>query len=109
MTLPVLLLGLLPALLVASAFYDLTSFTIPNALPAAMLVLFVLLLLAMVLNGHPVSWSEMWLHLLAGGCALAIGMALFAAGWVGGGDAKLFAAACLWLGWDALFQYTMVS
>jgi prepilin peptidase CpaA len=30
---------------------------------------------------------------------------LFAAGWIGGGDAKLFAAAALWVGWPAGVTY----
>ena len=37
-----------------------------------------------------------------GAAALAAGMAMFAMRWVGGGDAKLFAAAALWLGWPAV-------
>jgi prepilin peptidase CpaA len=32
-------------------------------------------------------------------------MAMFALGWIGGGDAKLFAAAALWLGWPAAATY----
>jgi prepilin peptidase CpaA len=105
----ILLVAILPALLVAAAVFDLTSFTIPNILPAAMLVLFVAFLLATTLNGHSLSWSETWPHLLAGAVALAAGMALFAAGWVGGGDAKLFAMACLWLGWDSMVEYTLMA
>jgi prepilin peptidase CpaA len=31
--------------------------------------------------------------------ALLVGMGLFALGWIGGGDAKLLAACCLWFGW----------
>jgi prepilin peptidase CpaA len=33
-----------------------------------------------------------------GGCALAAGIGMFAFRWIGGGDAKLMAAAALWLG-----------
>jgi prepilin peptidase CpaA len=51
----------------------------------------------------------MRLHLLSGGIGLAAGMAMFAAGWVGGGDAKLFAMACLWLGWNSMFEYTVLA
>ena len=71
--------------------------------------LFAAFLLATTLNGHGLSWSETWPHLLAGGVALLASMALFAAGWVGGGDAKLFAMACLWLGWDSMYEYTLVA
>jgi prepilin peptidase CpaA len=109
MTVSILLVAILPALLVAAAIFDLTSFTIPNMLPAAMFALFAAFLLATTLNGHGLSWSDTWPHLLAGGVALVASMALFAAGWVGGGDAKLFAMACLWMGWDSMFEYTLVA
>ena len=109
MAVSILLVAILPALLVAAAIFDLTSFTIPNMLPAAMFALFAAFLLASALNGHSLSWSETWPHLLAGAVALVAGMALFAAGWVGGGDAKLFAMACLWLGWDSMYEYTLVA
>ena len=45
-------------------------------------------------------------------CALAMlcaGFALFAAGWIGGGDAKLFAAAALWFGWGDIADYAAAS
>ncbi|MCW5724881.1 MAG: hypothetical protein KIS81_07970 [Maricaulaceae bacterium] len=44
---------------------------------------------------------------LAGAAALALGMALFAPGWVGGGDAKLFAAAALWFGWPGAGEFAL--
>jgi prepilin peptidase CpaA len=109
MTVSILLVAILPAILIAAAFFDLTTFTIPNMLPAAMFALFAAFLLATTLNGHSLTWGETWPHLLAGAVALVAGMALFGAGWVGGGDAKLFAMACLWLGWDSMFEYTLVA
>ena len=109
MAISIVLVAILPALLVAAAIFDLTSFTIPNMLPAAMFALFAVFLLASTLSGHGLSWSDIWPHLLAGVVALVAGMALFAAGWVGGGDAKLFAMACLWLGWDSMYEYTLVA
>jgi prepilin peptidase CpaA len=109
MMISILLVAILPAILIAAAFFDLTTFTIPNMLPAAMFVLFAAFLAVIALAGHGLSWSDTWPHLLAGSVALAAGMALFAAGWVGGGDAKLFAMACLWLGWDSMFEYTLVA
>jgi prepilin peptidase CpaA len=36
-------------------------------------------------------------------------MAMFAVGWIGGGDAKLFAVACLWLGWTGLPTFLMMT
>jgi len=109
MMVSMLLVAILPALLIAAALFDLTTFTIPNMLPAAMFGLFAAFLLAIALTGHGLNWSDTWPHLLAGAVALVAGIALFAAGWVGGGDAKLFAMACLWLGWDSMFEYTLVA
>jgi prepilin peptidase CpaA len=40
---------------------------------------------------------------------LAAGMAMFALGWIGGGDAKLFAAAVLWLGWPEAAPFVAVT
>ncbi len=44
-----------------------------------------------------------------GAVALVLGMAMFALGWIGGGDAKLFAAAGLWLGMPAAVTYLAVT
>jgi prepilin peptidase CpaA len=100
----------LPALLAAAAVLDLISFRIPNAIPAAMIILFFVFLIAAYLGGHAIGWSDAGWHVLAGTLGLCIGIALFAAGWVGGGDAKLFAAAVLWFGWDiVLLDYVVMT
>lgn len=109
MNVAILLVAFLPALLVAAAVFDLASYTIPNFVPGSMLILFVTLLVTMAIKGHPLSLSDTGLHLAAGLVGLIVGMALFAARWVGGGDAKLFAGAALWLGWDALFDYAILA
>jgi prepilin peptidase CpaA len=38
---------------------------------------------------------------------LALMFAMFALGWIGGGDAKLAAAIALWLGWGVLLDYSL--
>lgn len=90
------LAGVFPALAIAAALKDLTSYTIPNGLCLALAGAFFAFAAAaeMPLPG-------LGLHLLAGALALIAGMGLFGLGWVGGGDAKLLAACCLWLGWPA--------
>ena len=105
----IVILWMLPALLVAAAITDLTSFTIPNILTAAMLALFVVFVSAMALGGHPIGWHSLALHIAAGAAALVFGMVLFAVGGIGGGDAKFFAMTCLWLGWNSLLQYTALA
>jgi prepilin peptidase CpaA len=110
MTLPIAIISILTAILVAAAFFDLATYTIPNTLPMAMLLLFAVFLLVMALGGHPLSWHQISSHLTAGAAGLALGMAFFAFGWVGGGDSKLFAMTCLWLGWgDAIYQYALIA
>ena len=103
-----LLIAVLPALLVGAAFWDLASFTIPNVLPAAMGACFVLFIAVAAMDGD-VTWTALGLHVAAGLIALVAGMVMFAFGWVGGGDAKLYAVASLWLGWNMLLEYTLIA
>ncbi|HJR56007.1 MAG TPA: prepilin peptidase [Rhizomicrobium sp.] len=98
------ILVVLPALLAAAALYDLASFTIPNILPAALVALFCAFAAFAGLDPVLFGW-----HLAAGLAALALGFGLFALGWIGGGDAKLFAAVALWLGFSDLFSYAAVA
>ena len=42
-----------------------------------------------------------------GAGALLAGIVMFTFGWIGGGDAKLFAACGLWLGWSALAPFLL--
>lgn len=100
----ILVLTILPLLLILSAVWDLTSYTIPNALPAAIALLF-LLFAALA----PLGWGVTGGHLLTGAGALVLGIILFSFGWIGGGDAKLYAACALWLGWQELLPYTLIS
>ena len=109
MTVAIVLVSILPALLVAAAVFDLASYTIPNFIPGTMLLLFAGLLAMLAVGGHPLTLSDAGFHMLAGFIGLAAGFLFFALGWVGGGDAKLFAVAALWLGWDMLFQYAVLA
>jgi prepilin peptidase CpaA len=99
----------MPALLVVAAFFDLTTYRIPNLLPAAMVLLFGAFTLTLTFGSHPMGWSDVSLHLFAGFIGLLLGMGMFAVGWVGGGDAKLFAATLLWLGWGSLYEYVVLA
>lgn len=99
-----LLIAVLPAMLLAAAGWDLASFTIPNSLNVAVAVSFGVFALLLGLSPGALS-----LHLLAGLIALALGFALFALGYIGGGDAKLYAGAALWLGPHDLVIYTLVA
>lgn len=79
--------------LIAAAVSDLRSFRIPNYLPGILILLFGI---NTVIVGVDASLWENLFHFLA---ALIIGMGLFGRGWIGGGDAKLYAAVALWFNW----------
>jgi len=82
-----------PALVIVAALWDATSMTIPNWISAALVVAFAP---AALLCGA--SWAQIGLSFGLGLAALAVGAAMFALRWIGGGDAKLLAASMLWLG-----------
>jgi prepilin peptidase CpaA len=48
-------------------------------------------------------------HLGAGALVLAVAFGCFAMGWVGGGDAKVAAAAALWFGFGYLLNYLLYA
>jgi len=100
----VLVLFVLPALLALAAGWDIASYTIPNLLPLAVIAAFVVFVFAAGLSG-----AALGAHLAAGAVGLAAGFALFAAGVVGGGDAKLFAATAMWFGFGDLVSYVLAA
>jgi len=91
-----LIVAAFPALVITAALRDVTSYTIPNWISLALIAVFPAAALAM---GLPL--AAVGMHLGVGLIGLLAGMAMFALGWIGGGDAKLFAASALWLGWPA--------
>jgi len=99
-----LVLFALPVLLIVAAAFDLASFTIPNFITLALSATFAVFAAMVGLSLGLAGW-----HLLAGLLGLAIGFVLFALGWIGGGDAKLFAGVALWLGLRDLVPYALVA
>ena len=99
-----LVIVVVPALLALAAGWDLASYTIPNALPLALLAVFILFVLVTGMTGSAFAW-----HLAAGLAGFAVGFALFAFGFIGGGDAKLFATVALWFGFADLGSYALVA
>jgi prepilin peptidase CpaA len=109
MVLQLLFVAVLPAILIAAAIWDLASFTIPNVFPAALIVLFAIFAGIAAFVPHGLGLEDIGWHAAAGGIGLVAGILFFAFGWIGGGDAKLFAAASLWMGWDLLFNYALFA
>jgi len=100
----ILVLGALPLLLVAAAGWDIASFTIPNFVTLALMAVFAVFAIAAGLSAADIGW-----HVLAGFVGLFIGFTLFALGFIGGGDAKLFAAVLLWLGLKDFLPYALLA
>jgi prepilin peptidase CpaA len=100
----ILVLVAVPALLAFAAASDLVSMTISNRIPLGLAVGFALAAAWLGLSPAEIGW-----HIAAGLLVLAIGFGLFAAGWIGGGDAKLAAAIALWLGFPHLFDWSIGS
>jgi len=94
------ILFIFPVLVIVGGARDAVSYRIPNWISLALLAAFPLAALA-----GGASLGLVGANLGAGAAALAVGMIFFALRWIGGGDAKLFAAAALWLGWPPSVTY----
>ena len=88
-----LTLAVMPALTIVAGLKDVTSMTIPNWISAALVIGFFPAALAVGLAPMAILG-----HVGVGFAALLIAMVLFALRVFGGGDAKLMAATCLWMG-----------
>jgi prepilin peptidase CpaA len=92
----------LPGLVIFAAVRDAVTYTIPNWISLAVMLSFFPLALLAGAPGPAVAAAA-----LVGVAALIVGMALFAPGWIGGGDAKLMAACAVWMGWPAVFSFLL--
>ena len=86
-----------PAIVIIAALRDTTTMTIPNWLCATGLATF-----APAAGIAHLNLGEIGLCIGVGLACLGVGIGMFAAGWIGGGDAKLMAVCGLWLGWGPL-------
>jgi prepilin peptidase CpaA len=91
---------LFPALMAFAASSDLFTMTISNKVSLALVGGFVVMALAIGMSPR-----DMGIHAGAAATVLVVAFVFFAQGWIGGGDAKLAAAASLWFGFDHLLQY----
>lgn len=101
MSMPFLaMLVFFPGAMAYAAASDLVSMTISNRL---CLLLFAGFIVCATLAG--LSPQQFAAHVAAGALVLTLCFGLFAAGWIGGGDAKLAAVTALWFGFDQLVPY----
>lgn len=92
------------ATMITAAYKDLTSYTIPNWISLAVIAGFFV-----IAPFAGMSWGQFGTHIMVFVGALIVMMGLFAAGGLGGGDAKLFAATSLWWMPLDLLQYTFLT
>lgn len=98
------LLLLFPAAMAMAGAMDLFTMTIPNRISLALIAGFIVLAPFAGLG-----LAEMATHCATGLAMLALGVFCFSRGWIGGGDAKLFAAAALWIGYEQLLLYAIAA
>ena len=91
--LDILALSVFAGCLIYAAASDIASLTIPNWLSIALAAAFPPIAFA-----HGMAPGDIGLHMAFGVAVLAVGFFLFAANIIGGGDAKLLAAAAAWTG-----------
>ena len=99
-----LLIAIFAVLVIVAAVRDLTTFTIPNWISVALAVAFVP---AAIVAGVPM--ATMGWSVLVGLAMLIAGVVMFALRWIGGGDAKLMAAAAMWLGVQGLAPFVLFT
>ncbi len=85
---------------VLAALSDANSMKIPNRIPLIVLAGFLVMV--------PFTWTglpDLMEHLMVGLTMFAVGFAMFAFGWMGGGDSKLLAATAFWFTWSDVYVY----
>lgn len=95
---------LFPALMAFAAASDLLTMTISNRVSMALAAGFLLLALCSGMGA-----TEILMHIGAGAAVLVVAFGCFAMGWIGGGDAKVAAAAALWFGFAQLMNYLLYA
>jgi prepilin peptidase CpaA len=94
----------LPGLLAYACFSDLFTMKLSNRLCLALAGSFVAFAIAIGMPLSQIGW-----HLLASLIVFLVVFGLFAAGWVGGGDAKFVACFTLWLGLGQIVEYVAIA
>lgn len=97
------LLMAVAAVITVAAVYDAATLTIPNWISGVLVVLFPVVAIC---SGS--EFTSVGLHLAIGFAALLAGMVLFAFNFIGGGDAKFFAAVSLFVGLPQLADYLLM-
>jgi prepilin peptidase CpaA len=104
MILDLIKLFVLPLLFLTAALSDLFTMKIPNWIALSISAVFVVVALV-----SGMGFAELGMHLAAGFVVLGVSFVFFSRGWIGGGDAKLAAAAALWFGFNDLLNFLLMA
>jgi prepilin peptidase CpaA len=99
-----LALLIFPAFLAYAAVSDMMTMRISNRISFGLGLGFIVL--AFVI-GMPL--NQFGVHILTAVVVLLVTFSMFAAGWIGGGDAKLAAATALWLGFPLTIDFLLMA
>jgi prepilin peptidase CpaA len=97
-------LAVFPTLMIIAGAGDAISMRIPNWLTVAIALAFFPMAFATAMP-----WAMLGMHVVVGIAMFILGFVCFSFGLFGGGDAKLLAAAGLWLGWPELMPFLMMT
>lgn len=95
---------LFPALMVLSASLDFLTMRIPNQIPAALALGYLVLAAA-----APLPLPTVLSDVSCGLGILVMTFVMFSLRWIGGGDAKLAAATAVWMGWGSILDYGVMA
>ena len=99
-----LVLSVFPLLVVAAGISDFLTLKIPNWINAVIAAAIIPFALYQQMPLEVFAW-----HMVAGIIMLIAGFLFFAFGLIGGGDAKMLAACGLWVGWENLAPFVLVT
>ncbi len=108
MTIILTLIVFTSGLIMAAAVTDFIKLKIPNILPVAIIICFVISYGTQEILGKN-AFQDLSSHLISGGVMLVIMTVLFFLKLFGGGDAKLIPAVALWTGLNGLPLFLMVT
>lgn len=104
LVLPTLLFFVFTIPQMMAALNDANAMKIPNRIPLLVFAGF-LLMVPFTWAGLPIFFEQ----ISVGVALFAAGFAMFAFGWMGGGDAKLLAATAFWFTWPDVFNYMVYT